>query len=703
MRRLVPFGIFLAIVSSPSTATDQDLSALSLEQLMSVRVSIATGTPKALAQAPSVASVITADELAALGAQDIDEALELVPGLHVSHGSFIYGSRYFIRGIVSTYNPHTLVLINGVPQTSLFTGDRGQRMMARAGLPVKMVERIEIIRGPGSAVYGADAFAGVINIITKAPEDLEGGEASLGYGSFDSRYSFVRQAVDMGPVQAVFSLAYDQSDGDDPTITTDGQSGIDALLGTNASLAPGPANLGYHNLDVRSDMLWDRFRLRLSYRQDEVETAQGINDTLDPDSRFKHHHGTMDLTWQAPDIYQDWGLQAQVSYLYSDFRNPTSFQQFPPGADFTLVGGGGPFADGVLQTPELSEENARVDVSAVYSGWEEHRLRLGSGYYWGDVFKTTDAVNFTLSDTGFPVPTPMTDVSDTDRAFLPEDQRTSQYAFVQDEWAMATDWELTAGVRYDHYSDFGDTVNPRVALVWTTTPWLTSKLLYGQAFRAPAFFELYARANPVALGNPDLEPETIESTELAFQVSPSNDWVMDLNFYHYEIEDLIDFVADPGGTFTAQNTGRVRGLGMETRLRYQLAASAQLLVNYSYQRTRDQNGDPLGLTPNSDASLGLNWQPTPEWQLTPTMVLVGSSKRAVGDSRPKLDGYTTLDLNVRRRLAGYALLNLQLRNVFDADVREASRGPEQGQAVPSLPDDLPQAGRSVILQAIVNW
>ncbi|MDC0663645.1 TonB-dependent receptor plug domain-containing protein [Marinobacter sp. SS21] len=699
--RLAVVALWFTLFAAPP-AVAQNVESMSLEELMSLQVRIATGTPKSLARAPAVASVITAEELEAMGVQDIDEALELVPGLHVSHGSFIYASRYYIRGIVSNFNPHTLVLINGIPKSSLFLGDRGQRPMARAGFPVKMVERIEIIRGPGSAVYGADAFAGVINIITKAPEDLDGGEASLAYGSFDSGYSFLRQALDVGPVQGVFSIAYDQSNGDDPTIEADQQSNLDALLGTSASLAPGPVSMGYRNFDLRTDLLWSQFRLRMAYRQDRVETAQGINDNLDPDSRFEHHHGMADLTWQAPEFHPDWELDTQLSYLYSDFRNPNPINLFPPGADFTLIGGGA-FPEGARSTPELSEENARVDVTTLYRGWDDHQLRLGTGYFWGDIFRVTDTTNNQLSPTGAPMPIPTTDISDTERIFLPENQRTSYYGFVQDEWAFAPDWELTAGVRYDHYSDFGDTVNPRLALVWTTSPWLTTKLLYGEAFRAPAFFELHARSNPVALGNPDLEPETIKSTELAFSLTPSENWALDINLYHYRIDDLIDFEGDPGGTFTAQNSGRVRGRGIETELRYQLAATAQLLLNYSYQRTRDQDGEPLGLTPNSDASLRLNWQPKPAWQVTPSVVWVGSSERAAGDARAKLDGYTTLDLNIRRLLSDNVTLNLQARNVFDADVREASRGPVQGQSVPNIPNDLPQQGRSVILQGTVRW
>ena len=303
--RLLTIGLLLGAAPAYG-ATQEELLSMSLDELASLDVSIATGTPKSLRTTPGATSIITAAELEAMGAQDIDEALELVPGLHVSHSSFIYASRYFIRGIVSTYNPHTLLLVNGIPQTSLFTGDRGERMTGMTGLPVSMIERIEIIRGPGSAVYGADAFAGVINIITRNAGDTPGGHATVTYGSFNTGRASIMQGAALGPVQALFSLAAGKGDGDNPIITSDLQSGLDGVFGTSASLAPGPANLAWENLDIRSELQWDDFLLRLSWRRSEGETGQGINEALDPVARFPHHHGTVDLTWSDPDRWTDW-------------------------------------------------------------------------------------------------------------------------------------------------------------------------------------------------------------------------------------------------------------------------------------------------------------------------------------------------------------------------------------------------------------
>lgn len=217
--------------------------------------------------------------------------------------------------------------------------------------------------------------------------------------------------------------------------------------------------------------------------------------------------------------------------------------------------------------------------------------------------------------------------------------------FIQDEWAFAPQWELTAGLRYDHYPDFGDTTNPRLALVWQTSPTLTSKLLYGEAFRAPSFTELNTRQNPVALGNPDLEPEKLKSLELVlnFRPTPTLNW--DLNLYEFRIDDFIDFVQDPGGNFTTRNTGRLLGRGVETEVRYQ---------------------------PGGNLQLRANWGFASNWQLSPQATWIDKRKRAAGDSRPSLDGYTTFDFTLRRHWRQNLNLALIVRNLFDADMHEPS-------------------------------
>lgn len=699
---LITAGV-LACLSLPVQA-DEDLFSLSLEELGNVSVSIATGTPKSLASVPAGASVVTAEEIASLGAQTLDEVLETLPGVHVSRGSFQYAPRYFIRGISSTYNPHTLMLVNGVPMTSLFVGDRGERLPNQHSIPVKMIERIEVIRGPGSALYGADAFAGVINVITKSADDIDETRVSASWGSFDTGRANVIGARNIGDVAVAASLAVTRTNGDDSmVIRSDQQSDLDALLGTSASLAPGPVVTSATFYDARIDVAWRDFRWRASWmRAHDTGTGQGINDALDPDSRFSHARGVTDLGWRNSELVDGWTLEADISYVYGEFTNPTGIRLFPAGADFGM----GVFPDGVQGKPALREETVRAQLGAVTDLWTAHRLRVGTGYHWADLFETSDTANNYINMGGVLTPRPApTDITDTAAVFQPEASRYSNYFYIQDEWRLAPRWELTTGVRYDNYSDVGDTINPRLALVWASTDTLTTKLLYGEAFRAPAFFELYATDNPVALGNPSLAPESLRSAELGFDWRPDNRWLATLNLYRWRIEDYIDFVADPGQvTFTAQNAAEIRGYGAEAELRQQISERLQWLANYSFQRSRDSRTEaPLGFVPTHKVYARLSWSFASRWQLTPQVTWVGERPRAAGDPREPLDGYTSIDLALRKGWREGLEVALIGRNLFNEDVREPSRGPGPGQAGPAIEDDLPQQGRFVALEVSAPW
>lgn len=689
----------LSCLARPVLA-EGDLLALPFEDLARLQVSIATGTPRSLASAPAAASVITARELDAMGVRDIGEALETVPGLHVSNGSFQYAPRYFIRGITSSYNPHTLVLVNGLPQTSLFLGDRGERIPSLYSLPVQLLDRIEIIRGPGSALYGAEAFAGVINLITKSPLDEKGGELSFSAGSFDTHRATLLQSARLGGITALVSAAWLETDGDrSAVITHDAQSNIDDLgLGPAASLAPAAVPTMARAYDLRGDLIVGDFRLRMGWMEAwDTGAGQGLNLALDTASRARHHRGHFDLGWSRDGLVPDWRLETRLSYLYSDFRN-NGVRLYPAGAFF------GSFPVGVWASPNLFEENARADLSATHTGLADHVLRLGAGFYWGDLFKTTTSNNYLL---GGPVPVPLptpVDVSDTPDVFQPENQRTSHYLFAQDEWALAPAWSLTTGLRYDNYSDVGTTLNPRLSLVWSTSSTLTSKLIYGEAFRAPAFFELYGSNNPVALGNPALKPEKLRSAEFALGWMPLPTLSWDNSVFYLHIDDFIDFVSDPGQpTFTARNSSTISGHGLESELRQQFGGSLEVLVNYSTQRLRKDTGAPLAFAPREEAHLRTIWKPAPRWQLTPQLNWIGKREREAGDKRPHLKGYLTADLALRHTLAPALDLGLVARNIADADVREPSRGPGPGQTQPGIRDDLPQAGRSLSMELRGRW
>lgn len=654
-------------------------------------ISIASGIRQPVSRAPAVASVITSDTIEAMGAADLDEVLEAVPGLHVSRSHIGYNPIYTFRGIHSRYNPQVLVLINGVPITNLHLGDRGNSW---GGMPVAAIARIEVIRGPGSALYGADAFAGVINIITKTGQDIRTHRVAIGAGSNATRdvaylTSWQWSNLDFGLV-----VEHHQTDGDDSHIASDAQTNLDAVYGTNASLAPGPVNLSRNNTDIRFDVkLEETLHLRAGYQgRRDWGIGAGVAEALDPYGRYASDKYNLDVTWHNQLLDDKLQFDTTMSYLDTSHEVERPLIIFPRGVDF----GEGAYPDGYIGNPEVFERHYRFGLSAQYLGIDRHRVSWGAGYYKGDVHKVKESKNFGIDPNTGMVLMPgagLVDVTDTEYVFLREDNRENRFIYVQDIWRLANDWELTAGVRHDHYSDFGDTTNPRLALVWQTSYDLTTKILYGQAFRAPSFAETRAINNPVVLGNPSLEPESLRSYELAFDYRVTEQLDLLLNLYHYRWLDIIEFVPDPNeNSNTARNLGRQEGDGFEVEINWKPLPSLLAAVNYAYVALDETGGNDEGaMAPTRQLFAKLQWQPNQSWLTYWQLNHVGGRGRAHNDSRENPDDYLLVDLNLMYLGQRYPwTVNFKIDNLFDADAREPTWWTDP---VANISNDLPLAGR----------
>jgi iron complex outermembrane receptor protein len=436
-----------------------------------------------------VASVITAEDIANMGATDLDQVLETIPGVHVARSNLAYAPLNAIRGIYSANNAQTLMLLNGIPTTTMFTGGKGN---VWAGYPVENIARIEVIRGPGSALYGADAYAGVINIITKTAADIQGTTVGVRLGSEQTKDAWILSGGQLGPVQAAGYLRTGSTDGVDQTIK-------------DRTGRTGQLNAGYRAVDANADLAYEKFRFRFNYKlRDDVGTGAGINSALDPVGKAKSERILADMSWNDMEFSKNWSLGAVASYMEYNDTVPVPFVLFPGGLAvpaFLLA-----FPDGVIGAPEKWERQMRLSSYAIYSGWENHSVRIGFGHDDLNLYRTRERKNFTLSPVG--IPQALGSVVDATNAniFMTPHRRLVSYFYAQDEWQMSKDWALTAGIRRDHYSEFGGTNNPRVAVVWDAAYNLVAKVLYGQAYRAPAFAELYSINNPVQKGNTNLKP-----------------------------------------------------------------------------------------------------------------------------------------------------------------------------------------------------
>jgi outer membrane receptor for ferrienterochelin and colicins len=653
-------------------------------------VSIATGSVQPVHRAPAIASVITAGDIEALGARSLEDVLALVPGLHVSRSFYFNDPIYTFRGIHSQFNPQVLVLLNDLPLTSVFLGNRGA---AWRSVPVETISRVEVIRGPGSALYGADALSGVINIITKSPEELKGTRVSAAYGSFETAALTATHGGERGALQYSTFLHVGRTEGLDRTIRADQQTALDSLFGTTASLAPGPGNLGMRAFEAGVDLHWQDFTLHAGYtKRSDIGTAYGVANALDPEGVGKTERYAVDLGWRNSTSFSNWDLAARVNY--EDLNEKASLVLFPPGAF------GNAFPQGMVGEPFKWERHVGFSAAATYTGFADHRLRLGAGYRKEDLYRIEESKNYTfvvVPGLGT-VPVPLgslVDVSDTS-PFIQPQGRIVRYAYAQDEWSLARDWVVTAGMRYDRYSDFGGTTNPRLALVWDAAYDVTAKLMYGRAFRPPSFAELYNINNPVATGNPNLTPETIETREAAVTWQPVPGLQLGANAYLFTMRDILRFVpnADPSTGNTAQNVGELKGRGFELEFTWDVIRSFRLSGNYGHQRTWDPDtGDDPGNAPRNRAYLRTDWRFSPGWSLNTQVNWVADRRREPNDTRGPIEDYTLVDLALRTEAPGHQWsLTLAVRNLFDVDAREPSPAPGL------IPDDFPLPGRQIGIQ-----
>lgn len=658
-------------------------------------VSIATGSRQLLSQAPATASVITASEIKAMGAKDLMQVLEAIPGLHVSLNPGMYEPLVQIRGINHSLTPHVLFLQDGHPLTTLMASSKGQ---AWVSYPVQNIARVEVIRGPGSALYGADAYAGVVNIVTQKTMDKMGLTAGLGKASFSGTEVWLQHGGKWGEWETAFFLHREQTNGSGAILEQDAQTQRDRQSGTRASLAPGPVNTGYKAQTVNLHLRHGRLQFSASHLlRWNIGTGAGISSALDPVGKLLSERVIAELHWRdkAMGNELEWGVN--TSFMQFLQRIPANLQLFPPGARFPT----GPFPNGMIGHPDTSERHLRLSAFLNYSGWHSHKIRAGAGYEDLNMYHTATFKNYRFNDLGIPTPTgEVIDYSNI-QPFLTPHRRKLSYIYLQDEWELHKDLHLTSGIRHDHYSDFGNTTNLRLAAVWRVNYELTAKFLFGTAFRAPSFSDAYSFQNPVTRGNPNARPETIRTLEMANSWQAHEQLLLNLNLFHYRMKDLLQVTPNPlpaiGGT--TQNVGSQRGHGFELEGIWDNQRGMRLNAAYSWQSSTDgQTNTDVGYCPQQRLYLRAEWRPDQTTTLGGQWNYVMQRARPAGDKRPAVADYRQLDLSLRKTMCeGRCTLGLSINNVFNSDAREPSLAPGV------IPNDLPLPGRAFSLQLEMKY
>ena len=597
-------------------AHSKDVMDLNPEDLKSVQVYSASMYLQSDREAPSSVTVITAEQIRQFGYRTLADALRSVRGFDVTYDRNYYyvGVRGFSRP--GGYNDQILLLING-HRLNDNVYDSAQLGTAFP-LDVGLIERIEIVRGPSSSLYGASAFLAVVNVITKTGPTVAGlefdGEAG-GFGSYQGR--------------STFGGTY---------------HGVEGLFSGTIYDSGGAAHLFFPGFDSRANNFGiaenaDRNLARsfygsLRFRHFTLEAVGGTSVKGVPTASFGQ-------------VFNDNRSQTTDSNGYIDLRyNRSLFQDAEFFADvffdralyhgvYVYSAVAGQMGDVLNQDASRGDvvgANARITKTL----WRKHKATVG--VHFRDNLHQNQT-NYNLN--------PYQPVLN--------DLRSSQEgaAFIQDEFTITKHLILNAGMRHDHYETFGGTTNPRVALIYSPLRRTTLKLVYGQAFRPPNVYELYYNDHVSIEPNPRLQPEKIRTKELIWEEDLGADLRISASGFANSFTDLINQEIDPKNGFIVYNNFEGANRGFEFELGGKIPAGIEGRLSYTVQRTVD-----------AVTGLGLSDSPA---QLAKANVVFPMARRrlTIGLELQYTDSRTTL---IGSQVGGYAVSNLTLTT------REFARG-----------------------------
>jgi len=663
LRIRLPRLLFLLFALLPTARTDAgDLLDMSLESLMNVTVVGASRYEQKITEAPSYASILTAEDIKKNGYRTLADLLRTLPGVYTSYNRIFptVGFRGFLTP--GSFNSRVLLLVDGhVVNNSVY-----EHAPAGNDFPVDidLVERVEVVRGPSSSLYGANAFFGVINVITKRGRDIDGVEVSGGAGSwrtFSGRATMGKRFS--GGPELLLSGSASDSVGQDLYFPEYDNTA------TNNGVAENDDNDKYNSLFAKASLGGFTVEAARAFRKKDMPTGQYGTAFNDDRTNAEDQSGYVDLRYEKD-------LAGGVNLLARTYFDRFSYN----GDHFYSI-------DPTLMNKNRGDsESWGVELKAVAKMRERHRVTAGGEFRY-DFRK--DQQNF---------------YEGISPANLDSRQSSKEWAaYLKDEFRIHPKLILNAGVRYDRFSTFGGTTNPRLGLIWMPREKTAAKLLYGRAFRAPNTFEMYFGNVGWVKPNPGVRPETIRSYEAVleqFAEGLGADWKFTASAYHYHIKDLITLRVDPAdGQFFHGNNQAIEADGVELEAEGKLPGGIGGRASYAFQRAEyTDTGSTIPNSPKHMAKLTLSFPLLPGILfLSPEAQYIGRRQNTAGKPQGTVQGYFVANATLLATDLPWGLeLSASVYNLFDQDYADPA-GSENRQ------NSLPQDGRSYRVKATCRF
>ncbi|CAM3974146.1 Iron-regulated outer membrane virulence protein [Pseudomonas reidholzensis] len=629
-RRLLSRSSTLAVLlAGAAQAQTNEPAALVLEDM----VVTASGFEQRVEDAPASITVIDGEDLRRKSYRDLGDAVRDVEGVTVNGGA--NETDISIRGMPADY---TLIMVDGKRQSA-----RESRVNGNSGYeqsfvpPAAAIERIEVVRGPMSSLYGSDAIGGVINVITRKVAPEWGG--SIGYD-----YSARQHSAEGNAGQTSFYLSGPLKED---------------LLGLQAWGR-------YLDRQADDDLEQTNGHSKADHR--DLTTRLSFTPTLDHDilleagvTRLKNGDG-LSANWATREQENNrdhWSLshQGRWGWATSDVAlyQETSSREGKATPDQTDIYGRKPEIRNRVLDAKLVVPTAH-NVSTVGLQWQENQVtdwNQGLG----------DRVN---------------------REF----KVTQRALFAENEWSVTDDFALTTGLRLDDHEEYGNHFSPRVYGVWRANEQWTLKGGIARGFKAPELRAVvadyaYLRRNRfVMFGNPDLKPETSTNYEVSALWSNRADLSAGVTLFYNDFQDKLSTVTTDNRwngyiIMDRVNVDKAVIRGVELTGQWDITDSVLVKGNYTYtdseQKTGANAGAPLALTPERKANLRGEWRVNDRAQAWAAVSYYGeeTGNTLTAETAP---GYTTADIGGSYDLTHALTLNASLNNLTDKRLDDETYG-----------------------------
>ncbi len=559
---------------------------MSLQELLQIRVSVASPNSERIIDTPAIVSRYDMKDVSGMGLRTLKDLLSFIPGF-VLQDSRLGGTTVMIRGLVEAFNQKVLFMLDGVPYWMPSHSE-----IPLLGMPLEAISHVEVIRGPGAVIYGSNASAGVINIITKqTPQSVVA--FSAGSHNKINGGGYIYQGIS---ADSSFSLSFE------------GQS-EDSYEGEYTDvLQPSffPANINDDGNGAKSEEMKS---LLVKYRKGELNVfAQTFKALINADDRPSTLVTGQNLEHTGYLVHADnsWNFNNIKVNIFSDYN------RFSLAFESNNVLGVG--AHGGFRFADDGDQNYRWRSGSSI----QYQAASTLNFLAGIEFERRNIDDYFL----------YSQASNTNVIKLVESQNTQENSLYAQADYSANKWRFILGGRYTDNSQSGEKFTPRLSSVYKIDQRQSIKLLYSVGFNSPNFVQTYINAPGVLKGNSELTAETVKTFDFAYSYEKDNTLFV-VNTYHLHGADFIQR-REQDGIVNYFNANKFERSGIE--LDYQKATSTMLMfanASYIYEGDSKQKDDVTApFVPKITAALGATYKIINHQSVGLSLRVVGQHNKA---------------------------------------------------------------------------